>query len=98
MVVSVYYADARISKPAGSSSKIMKSFSKRDDSANIMERFSDRMWQTLPPYESDPLLMLKVDNVRNEKKAMKSQWGMFSLNFGGIQTDRNMSNYVQVDR
>ena len=77
MVVGVYYADTRISKLTGCSSKIMRSSSKRDDSVNIMERYSDRMWQTLPPYESNFLLMFKVNNVRKEKCPEKSMRRVF---------------------
>ncbi len=41
-------------KPTGSSmSKIVKSSSQRSDAFNIVERYSNRMWPTLPPYESD---------------------------------------------
>lgn len=45
----------------------------------IMERYSDRMWQTLPPYESDFLLMFKVNNVRKEKCTEKSMKHVFPL-------------------
>lgn len=53
IVVRVYYADTRIFKPAGCSSKIMRCSPKRDDAVSMVERYSDRMWQTSPPYESD---------------------------------------------
>ncbi len=81
IVVSVYYADTRISRSAGCSSKIMRSSSKRDDAVNIMEKYSDRLWQTLPPYESDFLLVFKDNDVRKLKNVLKSQWSVLFLFF-----------------
>lgn len=79
MVVSVYYADTCISKQAGCSSKIMRNSSKRDDAVNIMERYSDRMWQTLLPYESNFLLIFKVNSLRKEKCPEKLTKHVFLL-------------------